>query len=210
MAWFFLRDVFAGAIFKIQNDLSIGDYIKIGSISGQIKAMKLTFIEVIPDSGQTIKIPNSKLNHELISASTTPEGMEEFNIHLIIDKQYSKQEIEEKIKFIVTTSPWCNYKNPPVIKLQHEEGNSYIYDALVYTLNHQHLSRIEKTLKDKLENPIKHDLVPSFQNMNISLWKRYPDFIFLEFVVDFKAQVAFDIFYPECFHGPKEQLKIEG
>ena len=122
MAWFFFRDVFAGAIFKIQNDLSIGDYIKIGSVSGQIKAMKLTFIEVIPDTGQTIKIPNSKLNHELISALTTPEGMEEFNIQLIIDKQYSKQEIEEKIKFIVTTSPWCNYKNQPVIKLQHEGG----------------------------------------------------------------------------------------
>lgn len=150
-AWFFFRDVFAGAIFKIQNDLNKGDYIKTGSISGQIKSVNLTSIEIISDEGQTIKIPNSKLSQDLISGMNTPEGLEEFNIHLEVDKRFTKQEIEHKIKYEIANSAWSNFKNPPVIKLHNDNGKTYTYDVLVYTLNHQHFSAVEKTLKEKLE-----------------------------------------------------------
>jgi small-conductance mechanosensitive channel len=152
ITWFFIRDVFAGALFKMQNDLNQGDYIKIGDISGQVKSSRLTHLEITSDNGQTIKIPNTRLNQEFISGSTTPEGMEEFNIQLLIDKKFTKPEIEEKITHELANSPWCNYKNPPVIKLKDEDNNSYTYDVQVYTLNHQHLRMVEKTLENKFEN----------------------------------------------------------
>jgi small-conductance mechanosensitive channel len=105
ITWFFIRDVFAGALFKMQNDLNQGDYIKIGDISGQVKSSRLTHLEITSDNGQTIKIPNTRLNQEFISGSTTPEGMEEFNIQLLIDKKFTKPEIEEKIIRELANSP---------------------------------------------------------------------------------------------------------
>ncbi|KPL20947.1 MAG: hypothetical protein AMS23_10105 [Bacteroides sp. SM1_62] len=152
VTWYFIRDVFAGAMFKMQNELNQGDYIKIGNITGQIKAARLTHLEITSDNGQTIKIPHTRLNQELISRTTTPEGMEEYNISLLVDKRFSKQEIEDKIRYELANSPWCNYKDPPVIRLKNEDGETYTYDLLIYTMNHQHLRIVEKQLKSRLEN----------------------------------------------------------
>lgn len=148
-AWFFIRDVFVGAIFRAQNDLNNGDFIKIGTVSGQVKSVQLTHLEITSDNGQTIKIPNTRLNQELISSMTTPEGIEEFTICLKVDNRFEKDKIEEKIKFELANSPWCTIKNPPVIKLREESADSFTYDVLVYTLNHQHLQIAEKMLNEK-------------------------------------------------------------
>jgi small-conductance mechanosensitive channel len=148
VSWFVFRDVFAGAIFRAQNDLSKGDYIKIGSISGQIKSLHLSYLELTADNGQNIKIPNSRLNQDLVTAMTTPEGMEEFTLSLSIDKRFEKAVAEEKIKYALANSPWCNYKNPPLIKFQKEDANAVTFDVMVYTLNQQHLRLVEKLLND--------------------------------------------------------------
>lgn len=148
-SWFVFRDVFAGAIFRAQNDLGKGDYIKIGAISGQVKSVHLTYLEITSDTGQTIKIPNARLNQDLISGMTTPEGMEEFTISLNVDKAFEKSEVEEKIRYEVANLPWCNYKNPPSIKFQKEDADSITYDVVVYTLNQQHLRVAERMLKEK-------------------------------------------------------------
>ena len=151
VTWYFIRDVFAGALFKLQNELDQGDFIKIGNISGQIKAAKLTHLEITSESGQTIKIPHTRLNQELISSTSSPEGLEEFSIRLVHDKRYTKPELEEKIRFVLSTSPWCSFKQAPVLVLQHEDTQAYTYDLLIYTMNHQHLRIVEKQLKSRLE-----------------------------------------------------------
>ncbi len=155
VTWYFIRDVFTGAMFKMQNELNQGDYIKIGNIAGQIKAARLTHLEIISDDGQTIKIPYTRLNQELISRTSTPEGMEEFNISLLVDKRFSKQEMEDKIRYELANSPWCNFKDPPVIRLKSEDEKTYAYDLQIYTLNQQHLRMVEKQLKSRLENCIR-------------------------------------------------------
>jgi len=150
--WFVFRDVFAGAIFRAQNDLNLGDYIKIGELSGQIKSVHSTHLEITSDNGQTIKIPYSRLSQDLISGMTTPEGMEEFTISLTVKKTMPKDEIEEKIRFEIANSSWCNYKNPPVIKLKNQNEEVTNFDILVYTLNQKHLRIVEKMLKEKFHN----------------------------------------------------------
>jgi small-conductance mechanosensitive channel len=149
-AWFVFKDVFSGAVFRAQNELNKDDYIKIGDISGQVKSVHLTHIEISSDNGQTTKIPNSMLNQNLISGMNTPDGMEEFKISLKFDKTQTKADLEDKIRFQVANSPWLNYKNPPIIKLQRDDESSTIYDVLVYALNNQHLRMAEKCLKEKL------------------------------------------------------------
>jgi small conductance mechanosensitive channel len=154
VTWYFIRDILAGALFKLQNELNQGDFIKIGDLSGQIKALRLTHLEISSETGQTVRIPYTKMNQELISNTSTPEGMEEFNIRLVHDKRYTKPELEEKIRYELATSPWCSFKQPPVLVLQNEDAESYTYDLLIYTMNHQHLRIVEKQLKIRLDGCI--------------------------------------------------------
>ena len=147
--WFYFRDVVAGMVFRSQNDLVPGDNIQVGPISGHLKSIHLTYVEVVSDNGSTIKIPNSRLSQELISASSTPEGLEEFKIRLAVDRQLPKPEIEEMIRKEVANSPWCDYKNPPVIKLKDETDRTYFFDVMVYNMNRKHHSIIEKALKNR-------------------------------------------------------------
>lgn len=149
---YLILDVVTGAIYKMQNELKQGDYIKIGSIAGQIKAVNLTHLEMTSENGQHIKIPYSRLNRELIARTTTPEGMEEFTISMLFNKRFSKQEVEERIKYELTNSPWCNFKDPPVIRLRKEEEEKYTYDLLIYAMNHRHLRMVEQQLKKRLED----------------------------------------------------------
>jgi hypothetical protein len=151
ITWYFIRDVFAGALFKLHNELDQGDFIKIGNLSGQIKAAKLTHLEITSESGQTVKIPHTRLNQELISSTSSPEGLEEFTVRLVHDKRYSKPELEEKIRFVLSTSPWCSFKQAPLLVLQHEDAAAYTYDVLLYTMNQQHLRFVENQLKNGLE-----------------------------------------------------------
>ncbi|NCB43578.1 MAG: mechanosensitive ion channel [Clostridia bacterium] len=148
-SWFILRDVIAGAIFRAQNDLNKGDFVKIGDLSGQIKSVGITHIEITSDNGQNIKIPNTHLSRDLISGMTTPEGMDEYKFNLVFDNRFAKSEIEEKIRFEIANSPWCNFKNPPVIKLQKEDTTGTSWDVLIYTLNHSHFRTVERNLRDK-------------------------------------------------------------
>lgn len=150
ISWFFIRDIFAGALIKMQNDLNPDDYVKIGDLSGQIKSARPTHLVITSDTGETIKIPNTRLSKEFISSTSSPYGMEEHNIHLTIDKKFTKPEIEKKIKYVLANSAWCNFKHPPVIKLKNEGDGKIVYDVQVYTLNKRHLSLVEKALEKKL------------------------------------------------------------
>ncbi|MCF8365565.1 MAG: mechanosensitive ion channel family protein [Bacteroidales bacterium] len=149
VSWIVFRDIVAGAVFRMQNDVNNGDFIKVGELSGHIKSIGLTHLDMISDKGQIVKIPNLRLSKELISGLSSPEGIEEFTIHLSVNKSFGKPEIEEKINCEIANSPWCNFKNPPVIKFQGEEAGVYHYDVMVFTLNPQHFNLVEKMLQDK-------------------------------------------------------------
>jgi len=150
--WYIFRDVFAGLLFRMENDLKKGDFLKIGNVSGQIRSANLTNVKIVSDNGQIISIPNSKLRMESVSGMTARGGTEEFKIQLSFEKKFKKPEIEKKINSVVANTPWCNYKNPPVIKFQSENEDSYIYDLLVYTLNPQHHKIAEKLLNERLNS----------------------------------------------------------
>ena len=152
IAWFLLRDVFAGAVFRMGNEMNKGDHIETGNVSGQIKTVHITHIEIASDNGQTIRIPYTKLNKDTVSGLTAPGGTEEYKIRCSFEKRFLKPEIEERINSIIANSPWCNYKNPPVIKLLSEDDNTYTYEVLIYTLNHQHHRIAENLLIQKFEN----------------------------------------------------------
>ena len=86
VTWFYLRDLFAGMMFRLHYDLDPGDAVKAGDIPGQVEAMHLTCLEILTGDGHTVRIPYTRLNREPISKMSSTEGMEESAIRLIIPR----------------------------------------------------------------------------------------------------------------------------
>jgi hypothetical protein len=153
VTWFYLRDLFAGIMFRLHYDLGPGDAVKAGDIPGQVEAMHLTCLEILTGDGHTVSIPYTRLNREPISKISSTEGMEESAIRLIIPRDWGKQETGEKISRALDLSPWINHRNPPVVRFTGEDENHYTCDVVVHTLNQKHFGIVENFLKQRFEQP---------------------------------------------------------
>lgn len=150
LAWFVVKDFIAGIVFKAQNDLQKNNSIQLGKTSGKIKSQHATHLKVETSSGQIVKIPYSKLNQEIISEASESTTVEEFKFKINVAKNKSKQDIEEKIRFLVINSPWSNLNVSPVIKFLSDNESTFTFEVLINTLNHKHMRLIEESITDQL------------------------------------------------------------
>lgn len=152
LAWFVVKDFIAGIVFKVQNDLQTNNKIQLGAINGIIKAQHLTHIKVETSAGQIVKIPYSRLNHEIISEISDSKTNEDFKFQLQIKKTRSKQETEDQLNFLIINSPWSNFNRKPIMKLVSEDETFYTFDVTASTLNHKHMWLLEKSLRELLSD----------------------------------------------------------
>jgi hypothetical protein len=152
LAWFVVKDFIAGIVFKVQNDLHTNSNIQLGAISGVIKSQYLTHIKVETAAGQIVKIPYSRLNHEVISEISDAASNEDFKFQVQIKKIRSKKETESLLNFHILNSPWSNFNKKPVLKLFSEDESHYTFDITASTLNHKHMWLLEKSLKEQLSD----------------------------------------------------------
>ena len=66
IGWTFWIDIFAGMMIKFTNQFQINDNISTTLITGKVKAIKITFTEVLNSKGELSTIPNSKLHKALL------------------------------------------------------------------------------------------------------------------------------------------------
>lgn len=151
LGWIFLRDLYKGVLYKIQNNITVGNFIQAGDLSGRIKSIHLTHLIIVSDNGKPIKIPFKNLNSKIISSLTNLNTMGESKISLEMDKQFSKKESEQKIRHQIAQSPWCTYSAPASINCIKEDENRYYFEVALHTLNLKHLKRAEMALRNHFE-----------------------------------------------------------
>jgi len=150
LAWFVVKDFIAGIVFKVQNDLQTKSNIQLGAICGVIKAQHLTHIQIETSAGQILKVPYSRLNHEIISEISDTTSNEDFKFQIQIKKTKNKKETEDLLNFHIINSPWSNFNIKPVTKLLSEDENLYTFDVTASTLNHKHMWLLEKSVKEQI------------------------------------------------------------
>jgi len=145
VAWFLVKDIFAGIFFRINHNLKTGSFIRIGDLSGQIISQQLTHLRIlIPGDGQIQRLPYSGIINGVITELAYPGALEEHTLHVRIDRsQGSTNEAESLIRSVILNSAWSNLKEEPAIKYIKETENGYFFEITLLSVNKKQIKFIE-------------------------------------------------------------------
>ncbi len=149
LTWFFIRDIFAGFIFRIKYNLKTGAYISAGKLNGQIKSQQLTSVKLKTDDGLTLYIPYTKLINEVITEKEFRTTPAEHILQFRVDLSQGRSNAEEMIRSALLTTPWSSLKEDPIIRFMKENEDGYFFEITLHSVKMEHLRFIEIAL-DKL------------------------------------------------------------
>ena len=149
VAWFLLKDIFSGIIFRFKHNLKNDSYVRAGDLSGRIKSQHLTYLKIMTDDGQIIRIPYSRIVNEVITELAYPDALKEHVLHLRVDLSAGNTSASESlIRTEVLNAPWSNLKEEPVIKFLKENDDGYFFEVSLLSINRKHIEFIEMALEE--------------------------------------------------------------
>jgi len=148
LSWFLLRDIFAGMVFRVRHNLKNGSVIHAGTISGQIISQDLTFLKIRTEKGMLLRIPYSRLNHEIVSQLANAGSQAAHILTIEIDKTSGKVAAEQLIRTTILNMPWSSLKEDVAIKSvgKSEEGG-YLFEVSIFSMSAKQLQQIEMALE---------------------------------------------------------------
>ncbi|HNS17892.1 MAG TPA: mechanosensitive ion channel [Bacteroidales bacterium] len=146
LGWYLLRDLFAGIVFRVKYSLKKGTHIRAGEISGIIQSQHLTCLKIITDDGQMLRVPYSRINHEMIIERVQPGVLKGTVVHLLVDSSLSKYQVETLIHDTILNLPWSSLKEEPAIRFLQENEKEHRVVVTFYTLSAKHARLIEAAL----------------------------------------------------------------
>lgn len=150
LVWFYLKEVVAGAFFKLQHRPKTGRHLQLGDIEGVIRRISATHVSVDTPDGVIVKVPYSRLSGSVFSLSTHKEHARDFRFKVKVDKHRDKDETISRIKTALLLSPYCSYKEPVDVRITDEDSSAFTCEISVRPLSQHFDSRIEKSLRDNL------------------------------------------------------------
>ena len=147
LTWFFIRDIFAGLIFKIKYSLKTGTYINAGNFNGQIKSQMLTSIQLITNEGLTINVPYTRLINEVITERGFRGTHGEHILQLQVDLSLGRSNAEELVRSALLSTPWSSLKEEPIIRLVNENEKGYFFKITLFSVKMKHIKLIEIALE---------------------------------------------------------------
>lgn len=85
--WTYWTNFFAGTIIKFRNTPRLHDFISTDIVKGRIRAINLTYTEVVNTKGELIIIPNNKLNKSVIKHVNTAKTLNPFVYEILFKKE---------------------------------------------------------------------------------------------------------------------------
>ncbi len=148
LAWYLIRDIFAGIIFRLKHNLKAGMHIRAGDLSGRIKSQHLTFLKIKTADGQILRIPYPRINQEIISELTYTDALREHVLHIRVDSSLSMMDATNLIRTTILNAPWSNLNEEPLIKFLKENENGCVFEVMIYSMNANHLKFIEMAIDE--------------------------------------------------------------
>jgi small-conductance mechanosensitive channel len=149
--WFYLKEVVAGAFFKLQHNPKSGRHLQTGDLKGVIKRISATHVYLDTGNGKVVSLPFSKLVGSAFSLSAHKEHIQNFRFGIEIEKRGSRDETINRIRQALLLSPYCSYKDPIEITISDERPDAYACKIAVRPVSERFASRIEKDLSEALK-----------------------------------------------------------
>jgi len=151
-AWYVLKDIISGIIFKTQLKLNLGEDLKINESEGKLVNMGFLSLQIVNKKNEIEIINYSKIKSTKILKSESEENFLNENFKLKCIKHKSQVEIITNLKNSISLSPWFIPSQVPEIKLLNETENYYEFEISVYVLKKEHSLLIEETLSNNCLN----------------------------------------------------------
>jgi len=150
LAWFALRDYFAGLVLKVHDDYQEGQRLKVGDIEGSILRLGPLDMEIEQSNGERVKIPFGRIAGEIHWKNKAHEGpnYHKFVIHMA--RSMSVDLILDRLRLSVLNSPWAAPNREPQIRLIGQTDREVNCEVCVYALHTDYFHLLERDVKQQI------------------------------------------------------------
>jgi small-conductance mechanosensitive channel len=157
LAWYILKDLIAGIVFKTSNTLAINDHITVAGVSGKVIEIGQNIMKIEHESGRIISIPYSKIAGEIIQMNFPSQSLLSHSFLFRMELIYETEqvfEIIEKLRITILSLPWASQKKEPMIIIKAEGPNDILFAITVFSLDNGYFTRIEKFLEKEFNGRV--------------------------------------------------------
>ncbi len=154
LGWYVFRDFIAGVVIRTEKSLETGQLIRTTTVSGKVCKLGSLAIEVVNDDGETVRIPYSRLNQELI---TLPPGQEDnlpHHLEVGLLPGHTPREMQKRLMDALLAMPWLVSPAPEVSVAKAAEGQTVLH--ITY---HTHLRAHAQLVEEKLAETMAGDAI---------------------------------------------------
>ncbi len=152
IAWFALRDYFAGLILRIHDDYEENQHFRLGDIEGTIRKLSLLNIELEQENGERVKIPYGRISGEIHWKNREREGPNYHKFFIHMAKSASIDLILDKLRLCILNSPWAASNKEPQIRLIGQSEKGVDCEVCAYALNTDYGHILEMDVKKQMSD----------------------------------------------------------
>jgi small-conductance mechanosensitive channel len=153
LAWYGLKDLIAGVVFRSSYSLNINDHISVMGIAGKITAISPTRIELEDHSGQIISIPYGKMAGNVVLRQYPSQTILSHHFMFEVPQTESPEDvfvIMEKLRITILALPWASQKKAPKITVEEQHTDHLILGITIFSIDESYFTRMEKILENEI------------------------------------------------------------
>lgn len=150
LAWYGLKDIIAGVIFKTTNPLKVKDHVTVAEITGKVTAINQSSIEIEDYSGHIVSIPFSKVVGNIVLKHYPSQSLLSHNFLLQCPLAQTGDnifELSENLRTLILALPWSSQKKEPKISVEAEGANFILLNITIFSLDQSYFIKTEKFLE---------------------------------------------------------------
>lgn len=152
LAWYGLKDIMAGILFKAGSYFQINDYVDVAGISGKVTALKQRVIEIEDSAGRTVVIPYSQITGRIFLKHYPSHSVLSHSFHLRIPTANITNGLIpfiQRIRITILTLPWASHKKEPRIHIEQETPQEVLFNITIYSLDEKYFAMTERFLENE-------------------------------------------------------------
>lgn len=147
--WGFLRDYFAGLLFRFTNNFRPGHRIKIENQSGVIKHLGRLAVEIEVENGELLIMPYGQLANASLIRESQSENVYSYAFELEIPEKMRHPEIKNHLRSKILNLPWSvGARDPYVEKI--DATSPLTYQVVLYSISDKYFPLMEEKLRSEL------------------------------------------------------------
>ena len=156
LAWYSLKDITTGVIFKTSKTHHINDHITVAGITGKITAMGLRNLEIEDYSGQIVTIPYSKIVGNILLKSYPSQSLlsHNFQMKIATDQNTDIFSIIDATRISILTLPWSSQKKEPKIIVENEKEDHFTLSITIFSLDESYFKKTEKYIQEQFKGKV--------------------------------------------------------